>query len=133
MGGRGKHRTYPEEGASKDKALRKKIKELEAENKRLKAELKTLNKVLKEDTDFIHNKLEFVPLENLIENISFIEKFEKSNDRKETKVAKKAPQDSCPKCSSETKSSSLPFGKLRICVNQCGWREVVREDAKKTE
>lgn len=125
--GRGKHRTFPDETNSKEKALRKLVKQQEAEIKRLKAELKTLNKVLETNSIYIKERLESVNVEKLIENINFIESREKIEEKKIV-PSKTKKENLCPVCGSEIKSSVLPFGKLIICTSGCGWRSVERND-----
>jgi hypothetical protein len=130
--GRGKHRTYVrEDGSSKEKALRKLVKQQENEIKRLKSELKTLNNVLKENTEFIKENLEKVQIEDLIENISFIRKEEA--EEKRVSSNKKKKDDSCPICGNDIKSSTLPFGKIVFCSNKCGYREVIQNKVNKEE
>jgi len=85
-----------------------------------------------ESSDFIKDKLEFVPLENLIENISIIDKFQKHSEEK-NEIKKEKGKSGCPKCGAEIKNSVLPFGSLRICLEQCGWREVVKNEQKREE
>jgi tRNA G26 N,N-dimethylase Trm1 len=130
--GRGKHRTFPDETNSKEKALRKLVKQQEAEIKRLKAELKTLNKVLESNSIYIEERLESVNVEKLIENINFIESREKAKEKKVSTSSKKK-ENTCPTCGSEIKSSVLPFGKLIICTSGCGWRSVERNEQKREE
>ena len=126
--GRGRHKTYPEkENNSKEKALRKLIKQQEAEIRRLKTELKTLNRVLETNSIYIKERLESVNVEKLIENINFIETREKVEEAK-IPTRKKKEDNACPVCGNPIKSSPLPFGKLTICVSGCGWREVTRND-----
>lgn len=129
--GRGKHRTYPEENNSKEKALRKKIKEQEQEIKRLKSELKTLNKVLQQNSSYIKEDLEKVKVENLVENISLIERRQRQEAIKAKKTLfKRQGEDDCPTCGNPAKTSTLPFGQLRTCMAGCGWREVINNKAK---
>lgn len=123
--GRGRHKTYPEESNSKEKALRKLIKQQEAEIKRLTGELKTLNKVLETNSIYIKERLEKVNVEKLIENIHIYEKMEKTEEKKIPFKSKKVGNE-CPVCGNPIKSSPLPFGKLTICISGCGWREVTR-------
>jgi rubrerythrin len=127
--GRGKHRTYPEENNSKEKALRKKIKDQEQEIKRLKSELKTLNKVLQNNTQYIDTKLDKISVENVIEKFDFIEEQEKKEQKavqEKIKIKSKEAEACCPSCGNSIKVSPLPFGKLRTCVSGCGWRDVVK-------
>lgn len=126
MGGRGRHKSFPEENNSKEKALRKVIKQQEAEIKRLKSELKQLNKVLADNSSYIKQKLEKVQVENLVENISFIEARERKEAR-EAKIKIKSTEEPCPTCGNPIKSSRLPFGHLRTCSVGCGWREVTKD------
>lgn len=130
--GRGRHKTYPEENNSKEKALRKLVKQQEAEIKRLKAELKTLNKVLETNSNYIKDRLESVNVEKLIENINFIEEREKTEKKKVSSSSKKK-EDVCPVCGNPIKSSPLPFGKLIICASGCGWRSVERSSNVREE
>jgi rubrerythrin len=131
--GRGRHKTYPEkENNSKEKALRKLIKQQEAEIKRLKGELKTLNKVLETNSIYIKERLESVNVEKLIENINFIETREKVEEAK-VPTRKKKEDNACPVCGNPIKSSPLPFGKLTICVSGCGWRSVERNNNVREE
>lgn len=127
---RGKHKTFPQENNSKEKALRKLVKQQEAEIRRLKNELKTLNKVLETNSIYIKERLESVNVEKLIENINFIETREKVEDKK-IPTYKKKESDGCPVCGNPIKSSPLPFGKLTICISGCGWREVTKNDSPK--
>lgn len=129
MGGRGKHKSFPDENNSKEKALRKLVKQQEIEIKRLKSELKTLNKVLQDNSQYIKQKLEKVQVENLVENIAFIEQREKQEAREAKKYVetKAKAGEPCPTCGNDITTSKLPFGKLRICAVGCGWRDVVRD------
>ncbi len=107
-----KHRTYPEE-TDKSKELRKKIKEQEAEIKRLKSELKTLNTAFTKMASYIKGNLDNVSVEKVIAGAK--------QERTMVEIKKEAV---CPDCGAETKTSKLPFGRLEICVEACGWRKV---------
>lgn len=57
-----------------------------------------------------------------------IAQLEKRLEREEPKVMKKIQkQGDCPVCQSPTKTTVLPFGKLKICSAACGFREVTRD------
>lgn len=133
MGGRSRHKSFPDEGNSKEKALRKLVKQQEAEIKRLKAELKTLNRVLEDNSQYIKQRLDKVKVENLIENITFLESKEFQAEQAAKKAEKIKAMDVCQKCGAQIKSSTLPFGVLRTCTENCGWREVLRNERKETE
>lgn len=117
MGGKGKHRTYPkDENNDKEKALRKKVKEQEAEIRRLKSELKTLNKAFEKTAQYIKGNVDGVSVEKMIDGAK--------NDKTMVEIKK---EQVCPECNAETKSSKLPFGRLEICTAACGWRKVENE------
>jgi predicted nuclease with TOPRIM domain len=116
MGGRGKHRTYPDENTDKTKALRQRIKELETENKRLKSELKTLNKAFEKTASYIKGNTDGVSVEKMI-----------AGAKAERTMIEIKSENVCPDCSAEIKTTRLPFGKLSICTAACGWREVENE------
>ena len=113
MGGRSKHRTYPDENIDKSRELRKKIKEQEAEIKRLKSELKTLNTAFSKMAGYIKGNLDNVTVEKVIEGAK--------HEKTMVQIKKESV---CPDCGAESKSSKLPFGRLEICSAACGWREV---------
>ena len=117
--GKGKHRSYPSENEDKSKQLRRKIKELENENTRLKKELQTLNVAFSKVSGYIKGNLDGISLEKVI----------KSARQEKTLVEIKA-ENMCPLCGAEKKHSKLPFGSMEICVDACGWREVINETIK---
>jgi len=129
LGGRGKHKSFPEENNSKEKALQKKIKQQDQEIKRLKSELKQLNEVLHNNTYYIKEKLDKVNIENLIENINILEKRDEVKAEKQ-KIKKDIKEGECPGCGNPVKRSQLPFGFLQICISGCGYREVIRKTEK---
>ena len=111
------HRTYPDEhNDNKEKALRKKVKEQEAEIKRLKSELKTLNAAFNKTAGFIKGNLENVTVEKIIQGVS-----------KEKPMVSIKKEHSCPDCGEELKSNRLPFGQISICSAACGYRSVVND------
>jgi hypothetical protein len=112
-----RHRTYPDEhNDNKEKALRKKVKEQEAEIKRLKSELKTLNAAFSKTAGFIKGNLENVTIEKIIQGVS-----------KEKPMVSIKKENSCPDCGAELKSNRLPFGQISICTAACGYRSVVND------
>lgn len=49
----------------------------------------------------------------------------KSNDKEAPAPKKvKAVVKPCPDCGAETKETKLPHATMKLCVAQCGWREV---------
>lgn len=117
-----KHRTYPDENNdNKEKALRKKIKEQEAEIKRLKSELKTLNNAFSKTAGYIKGNLENVTVEKIIEGV-----------KKEKPMVAIKKEHSCPDCGAELKSNRLPFGQISICSEACGYR-LVENDGNQRE
>ena len=116
--GRGKqHRTYPNDDArEKEKVLKakdKKIEQLEKEIIRLKNELKTLNKAFEKTAKYIKGNVDGVSVEKMIAGVK----------AENTMVEIKA-QNTCPQCGAETKTMTVPFGKINICSSACGWRDV---------
>ena len=113
--GRGKrHKTYPQENNNdKEKALRKLVKEKEAEIKRLKSELKTLNVAFAKTAGYVKGNLDNFTIEKVI-----------SGARQEKTIAELQVDNMCPDCGEQIKESRLPFGRMRICVAACGFREV---------
>ena len=116
MGGKGKHRTYPKEDTGKEKELRQKIKQQDAEIKRLKSELKTLNRAFEKTAQYIKGNVDGVSIEKMIDGAK--------QEKTMVEIKKEAV---CPDCGAETKTSKLPFGKLEICTGGCGWRKVENE------
>lgn len=113
-----KHRTYPDEhNDNKEKALRKKIKEQEAEIKRLKSELKTLNAAFAKTAGFIKGNLENVTVEKIIQGVS----------KEKPMVSIKNENSRCPSCNAELKTNRLPFGQISICSAACGYRSVLND------
>ena len=113
-----KHRTYPAENNEKERALRKKIKELEKENDRLKSELKTLNKAFSKTAAYLKGNTDNVSVEKIIEGV-----------KAEKTLVEIQIENRCPSCKQgQIKSSRLPFGRIEICSVGCGWREVINED-----
>jgi hypothetical protein len=126
------HKVFHKEKNNKESELRKIIKEKDKEIKRLQNEIKNLNKVLETNSIYIKERLESVNVEKLIENITFIEKMEKVEEKK-IPTRKKQDGNDCPGCGNPIKSSPLPFGKLTICVSGCGWRSVERNNNVREE
>jgi uncharacterized protein (DUF342 family) len=116
MGRSKRHRTYPEENTDKEKALRQKIKQQEAEIKRLKQELKTLNKAFEKTSQYIKGNTDNVTVEKMI-----------AAAKQEKTMVEIKKENVCPECAGDIKLSKLPFGKMSICVAGCGWREVVND------
>lgn len=61
-----------------------------------------------------------------------IEQLKKKLDKLETKEfkpvkGKKKQEKGCPNCGAAIKVTSLPFGKLNLCSDACGWRETKHE------
>ena len=81
--------------SDKEFKLFRKIKELEEQNKKKDLEIEQLKKKL----DKLETK-EFKPVKG------------------------KKQEKGCPTCGSSIKTTDLPFGKLYICSEGCGWREV---------
>lgn len=115
--GRGKHRVYPEENTGKEKELRKKIKEQEAEIRRLKTELKTLNKAFEKTAQYIKGNVDGVSVEKMINAAK--------QDKTMVEIKK---EQACPDCGAETKTNKLPFGRLEICSAACGWKIVIKDE-----
>lgn len=109
-----KHQTYPE-SESKERQLRKKIREQEKEIERLKAELKTLNKAFGKTATYIKDNLDNVSVEKVIKGVK------KDKSMKEIKE-----ENTCPDCGGSIKHSKLPFGSINICLSACGWRQVMK-------
>lgn len=120
MGGKGKHRTYPEEKHNdKERALRKKIKDQEKEILRLKSELKTLNKAFEKTAGYIKGNTDNVSVEKIIEGV-----------KAEKTLVEIQIENKCPNCKQgEIKSSRLPFGRIEICSVGCGYRKVINEES----
>lgn len=110
---RGKHRTFPDENTGKERELRKKIKEQELEIKRLKSELKTLNKAFDKTSQYIKGNTDNITVEKMI----IAAKSEKT-------MMQIQKENVCPDCGAQVKSNRLPFGRLEICTEACGWRKV---------
>lgn len=112
--GKGRHRTYPDENNNeKEKALRKKIKEQEAEIKRLKSELKTLNVAFSKTAGYIKGNLDNVSVEKII-----------AGARQEKPMIQIKKENGCPDCGAEIKTSKLPHANMHLCSEACGWRRV---------
>lgn len=113
-----KHRTYPKESSKKEKALRRKIDELEREVERLKGELKTLNKVFKKTSIYIDDKLDGISLESVISGV-----------KQNKTMSETISENFCPSCQlGELRVDLLPFGKLVICNKGCGHRKVIKHE-----
>lgn len=57
-----------------------------------------------------------------------IDKLERDNPEVKPKLKKKVMEiSSCPDCGSGLKELDLPFGKLSICANACGYRLMRKE------
>lgn len=113
-----KHRTYPAENNEKERALRKKIKDLEKENDRLKSELKTLNKAFSKTAAYLKGNTDHVSVEKIIEGV-----------KAEKTLVEIQTENKCPSCEQgEIKSSRLPFGRIQICSVACGYRNVIKDE-----
>lgn len=77
--------------------LKRKVKELEEQNHKLETEVTQLRKK--------------------------IEKLEKKDEEYKPKPGKKIER-VCPSCGKSIKDTVLPFGRLVLCSDGCGWREV---------
>lgn len=114
--GKAKHRTYPEEKHNdKERALRKKIKDQEKEILRLKSELKTLNKAFEKTAGYIKGNTDNYDVETVIDNV-----------KKEQTLQQLVDNNKCPQCGGDIKISRLPFGKIMLCIESCGYRDVVK-------
>lgn len=80
--------------SDREYALHRKIRELEEQNRKKDLEIEQLKK-----------KLEKEP-------------------KPYTPKGKQIKEKGCPTCGASIKTTELPFGKLRICADACGWREV---------
>lgn len=113
-----KHRTYPE-SESKERQLRKKIKEQEKEIERLKSELKTLNKAFNKTAGYIKDNLDNVSVEKVIKGV-----------KKDKSMKEIREENTCPDCGGAVKYSKLPFGSISICLSACGYREVKKDSSE---
>lgn len=69
MGGKSRHKSFPEEDANSKKKIRnqsERIKQLEKEIKRLKAELATLNAAFKRSANYMSDESKLLKVEELI-------------------------------------------------------------------
>ena len=111
------HKTFPEESNNdKEKTLRRRIKELEAEVKRLKGELKTLNIAFSKTAGYVKGNLDNFSVEKVIKAA-----------RSEKPMVEIQKENACPSCGEQVKESRLPFGRMRICTAACGFKEVIRD------
>jgi TolA-binding protein len=59
-----------------------------------------------------------------VENARLKKQIEKTQAKEEPKAKKVKHAGGCPVCEAPIKVTDLPFGKLRLCSAQCGWRKV---------
>lgn len=89
--------------------LRRRIHRLEKENERLKSEVKTLESYRRTTNRYIDNKLDGVPVEDVISGI-----------RNNKKVDELSHEQTCPKCANELKIIRSPGRLTKICSNPTG-------------
>lgn len=64
-----------------------------------------------------------------VENARLKKQIDKAQAKEEPKHKKQVKHaGGCPVCESPIKVTDLPFGKLRLCSAQCGWRKVDKQD-----
>lgn len=117
------HRSFENDGkeTTKERTLRRVIKEKDREIARLKSELKTLNDYFKKTASFVSTKSKALSVEDLIDAADKNQTLEEAIEDKAT----------CPNCESpDTFKGKIPSGHLFIC-RACNYREVIKNAEEK--
>ena len=97
--------------------MRKKIKEQEQEIKRLKSELRTLNKAFEKTAQYIKGNTDNYDVRTVIDSV-----------KKEKTMVELINENKCPECTGPIKINRLPFGKIHLCSEGCGYRIVIKDE-----
>jgi hypothetical protein len=109
-----------EEKSGETQKLKRRIKYLEKKVDRLQKEVKTLESYQRLTNEYIGDKLDGVPVEQVIRGV---QKKETLGKIKKEPVIKEA----CPKCiSSKLKIVPYPGGEVKLC-RKCDYRETVKK------